>query len=78
MTSLNAAKLGLADRGTLRPGAVADVAVFDPATVADRATYTAPFAYPDGIAYVVVNGTVVLDRGTHTGATPGRALRHGR
>lgn len=78
MTSLNAAKIGLKDRGTLRPGAFADVAVFDPATVADRATYTAPFAYPVGIEYVVVNGAVVLDRGTHTGATPGRALRHGR
>lgn len=76
MTSLNAAKLGLSDRGTLRPGAWADVTVFDPATVADRATYTAPFQYPVGIEYVVVNGTLVLDRGAHTGATPGRALRH--
>ena len=76
MTSLNAAKLNLRDRGVLRPGAFADIAVFDPATVADRATYTAPFAYPVGIEFVVVNGRVVLDRGTHTGALPGRALRH--
>lgn len=76
MTSLNAAKLGLTDRGTLRSGAFADVTVFDPAKVTDRATYTAPFAYPDGIEYVVVNGTLVLDRGKHTDAMPGRALRH--
>lgn len=78
MTSLNAAKLGLRDRGVLRPGAFADVTVFDPATVADRATYTAPFQYSVGIDTVIVNGRLVLDRGTHTGATPGVALRHGR
>ncbi|QDU22732.1 N-acyl-D-amino-acid deacylase family protein [Urbifossiella limnaea] len=76
MTSLNAAKLGLRDRGVLRPGAFADVTVFDPAAVADRATYTAPFQYAVGVEYVVVNGKVVLDRGTHTGALPGKALRH--
>jgi len=75
MTSLNAAKLGIRDRGQLRPGDFADVTVFDPETVADKSTYTAPFAYNVGIEYVVVNGQVVLDRGTHTDATPGRALR---
>lgn len=75
MTSLNAAKLGLRDRGVLRPGAFADVTVFDPATVIDKSTYTAPFAYNEGIEYVVVNGRVVLDRGTHTGAMSGKALR---
>lgn len=75
MTSLNAARLGLRDRGVLRPGAFADIAVFDPDKVTDRATYTAPFQYSEGVEYVVVNGAVVLDRGTHTGATPGRALR---
>ncbi|MBN9519918.1 D-aminoacylase [bacterium] len=78
MTSLNAAKLGLRDRGVLSPGALADVAVFDLEKVTDRATYTAPFQYSEGIEYVVVNGQVVLDRGTHTGATPGRALRHAK
>jgi N-acyl-D-aspartate/D-glutamate deacylase len=76
MTSLSAAKLGIRDRGLLRPGDFADVTVFDPEKVIDRSTYTAPFAYPEGIEYVIVNGTVVLDRGKHTGATPGRALRH--
>lgn len=76
MTSLNAAKLGLVDRGLLRTGCLADVTVFDPTRVIDRSTYTEPFQYNEGIEYVVVNGQLVLDRGTHTGAKPGRALRH--
>jgi N-acyl-D-amino-acid deacylase len=76
MTSLNAAKLGLQDRGLLREGMCADITLFDPATVIDKATYTAPFAYNEGIEYVVVNGQLVLDRGQHTGAKPGRVLRH--
>lgn len=75
MTSLNAAKIGLPNRGTLRAGAFADVTIFDPANVMDKSTYTAPFAYNDGIEYVIVNGEIVLDRGKHTGAMPGRALR---
>jgi N-acyl-D-aspartate/D-glutamate deacylase len=78
MTSLNAAKLGLRDRGQLRPGAWADIAVFDPERVTDHATYSDPFRYSSGVEYVVVNGQLVLDRGKHTGARPGRALRHGR
>ncbi|MBN9119826.1 MAG: D-aminoacylase [Planctomycetes bacterium] len=78
MTSLNAAKIGLRDRGLLRAGDFADVTVFNPETVIDRSTYTAPFAYGAGIEFVVVNGRVVLDRGKHTDATPGRALRKGR
>jgi N-acyl-D-aspartate/D-glutamate deacylase len=76
MTSMNARKLGLTDRGLLRPGAAADVTLFDPARVIDRATYTEPFRYSEGIEYVLVNGTVVLDQGKHTGARPGVALRH--
>jgi N-acyl-D-aspartate/D-glutamate deacylase len=76
MTSLNAAKLGLSDRGLLRTGCLADVTVFDPTRVIDRSTYTEPFQYNEGIEYVVVNGQLVLDRGTHTSAKPGRALRH--
>ncbi len=78
MTSLNAAKLGLADRGLLRPGQYADVTVFDPSRVVDRSTYLEPFAYPEGIAYVLVNGQVALDGGRPTGVRAGRALRHGR
>jgi N-acyl-D-aspartate/D-glutamate deacylase len=77
MTSLNAAKLGITDRGLLRPGDFADLTLFDPERVIDRATYEKPFQYPEGIAYVIVNGKVVIDQGKHTGARPGRALRHG-
>jgi N-acyl-D-aspartate/D-glutamate deacylase len=75
MTSLNAAKLGLTDRGLLRPGMYADITLFDAQTVVDRATYEDPFQYNAGIAYVLVNGQVVLDQGEHTGARPGRVLR---
>lgn len=77
MTSLNAAKIGLQDRGILRPDAAADIAVFDPAKIVDRATYAEPFAYGEGIELVVVNGQVVLERGQHTGAKPGKVLKHG-
>jgi N-acyl-D-aspartate/D-glutamate deacylase len=75
MTSLNAAKVGLHDRGLLRPGMFADVTIFDSNRVIDRSTYTEPFQYGEGIEYVIVNGEVVLDRGRHTGARPGKALR---
>ncbi|RUL84217.1 N-acyl-D-amino-acid deacylase family protein [Tautonia sociabilis] len=78
MTSQNAAKAGLLDRGLLRPGAFADVTVFDPETVIDRSTYLEPFQYSEGITHVVVNGTLVLDDGRSTGARPGRALRRER
>lgn len=77
MTSLNAAKLGIRDRGVIRVAAAADIAVFDAAKVIDKATYTEPFAYGEGIELVVVNGQVVLERGKHTGAKPGRVLRKG-
>lgn len=75
MTSLNAAKLGITDRGLLRAGNFADVTLFDPERVIDRATYEKPFEYNQGIEYVIVNGKVVLDQGKHTGEHPGRALR---
>ncbi|HLJ95376.1 MAG TPA: D-aminoacylase [Gemmataceae bacterium] len=75
MTSLNAAKLGIVDRGLLRPGFCADLTLFDPEHIIDRATYEKPFAYNEGIEYVIVNGQMVLERGQHTGARPGRALR---
>lgn len=77
MTSLNAGKLGLYDRGLLRPGLAADVTIFDPQRVIDKSTYENPFQYSEGIEYVLVNGQLVLDRGTHTGALPGRVLRSG-
>jgi N-acyl-D-amino-acid deacylase len=75
MSSLNAAKIGLRDRGLIREGLAADLCLFDPAKVIDRATYTEPFQYNDGIEYVIVNGRLVLSRGTHTGAKPGQVLR---
>ena len=78
MTSLNAAKLGLRDRGLLRSGNFADLTVFDPQRVVDRATYLDPFQYNVGIHHVIINGKLVLHNGTHTGARPGRALRRGR
>jgi N-acyl-D-amino-acid deacylase len=78
MTSLSADVLGLADRGRIREGAAADLVVFDPATVADRATFEAPREPPAGIAAVVVNGVPVVLDGEPTGATPGRVLRHRR
>ncbi len=74
MTSAPAARLGLADRGLLRDGMKADVVVFDPQTVRSTATYDAPRSYPDGIEQVVVNGTLVIHDGRHTGALPGRSL----
>ena len=77
MTSLNAAKTGLLDRGIMRVGMAADVTVFNPETVIDQATYTEPFQYNRGIQHVVVNGQVVLNNGEHTGKRPGRALRRG-
>ncbi|MFO0907949.1 MAG: amidohydrolase family protein [Isosphaeraceae bacterium] len=78
MTSLNAAKIGLKDRGLLRVGQFADVTVFDPDRVIDRSTYLEPFQYSEGIRHVVVNGRVVLDQGKPTAERSGRALRHGR
>jgi N-acyl-D-amino-acid deacylase len=76
MTSLNAAKIGIRDRGSLRPGSFADIAIFDANQISDRATYADPFQYNDGIKYVLVNGQIVIDQGKHTGARAGRALRH--
>lgn len=75
MTSANAAKVRQFDRGLLRPGMRADVTIFDPARVTDRATYEQPRQYAEGIDYVIVNGTIVLDRGTHTHARPGMVIR---
>ena len=75
MTSFSAQITGLTDRGLLRPGIAADIAIFDPETVADKATFENPLQYAVGIPYVIVNGVVVIDKGQHTGAKPGRVLR---
>jgi N-acyl-D-amino-acid deacylase len=75
MTSAPAARLGLSDRGRLADGLLADIVIFDPTSVASNATYDEPRRFPTGIDYVIVNGTLVVDRGEHTGALPGRAIR---
>ena len=74
LTGLPAANLELEQRGSLAAGAFADVVVFDPARVADRATFEAPHQYAVGVRDVLVNGAVVLRNGDHTNARPGRAL----
>jgi N-acyl-D-aspartate/D-glutamate deacylase len=74
MTSFSAQLNGLADRGLLRPGMAADIAIFDLAKIADKATFEDPSQYSTGVEYVIVNGTVVLDQGQHTAAKPGRVL----
>ena len=75
MTSLAAQRVGLADRGLLRPGMAADITIFDPETVNDRATFEKPHQPSVGITYVLVNGQIVLRRGELTSARPGRGLR---
>jgi N-acyl-D-amino-acid deacylase len=75
LTSLPARNLGLADRGALRNGYFADLAIFDPGAIADRATFERPHQYAVGTRHVFVNGTQVLRDGEHTGATPGRVVR---
>ena len=74
MTSFPAARTGLADRGVLRPGMKADIAVFDPATVKDTATFDKPHQYAVGVPYVIVNGEVAFEGGAMTAARPGRVL----
>lgn len=75
MTSFAAEAAGLSDRGLIKVGFSADLAVFDPAAVRDLATYAQPHRYSEGFRYVAVNGVLVLDEGKLTGKTPGRALR---
>jgi N-acyl-D-amino-acid deacylase len=75
MTSLPAQRLGLKDRGLIRERMWADIVIFDPETIEDQATYDDPHQYPKGIEYVLVNGTIVVEKGNHTGALPGKVLR---
>src|SRR5262249_45186676 len=75
MTSLPAHVFGLVDRGEIRPGAFADIVIFDPARVKDRATYADPFPLADGIDWVIVNGVVERKEGEFTGAKGGKVLR---
>jgi N-acyl-D-aspartate/D-glutamate deacylase len=76
MTGATARALKLADRGLLREGYRADIAIFDPADFRDRATYADPHQFPTGVrTTVVINGTLVVENAAHTGALPGRVLR---
>lgn len=75
MTSLPAGNLKLKKRGSITPGYYADVVIFDPATIRDRATFEEPHQYAEGMMHVFVNGIQVLDNGNHTGAMPGRCIR---
>ena len=74
-TSAVASRLGIQDRGLIREGLYADIVIFNPATVRDRATYTVPHAVAAGIPFVIVNGVEVVREGQHTGAKPGRVVR---
>ncbi|MBL8171817.1 MAG: D-aminoacylase [Acidobacteria bacterium] len=74
MTSANAAKIRIYDRGLLRPGQWADVTIFNPETVIDHATFEKPHQYATGVEFVIVNGKLVLERGTHSNARPGAIL----
>jgi N-acyl-D-aspartate/D-glutamate deacylase len=85
MTSFPAQRFGLFDRGVLRPGAWADIVVFDLERLRDRATCFYPYSYPlenyphrypEGIDLVLVNGALVVKGERHTGALPGKVLRH--
>lgn len=76
MTSMNASKLGIHDRGLIAPGQQADLVIFDASTIMDRATYTEPFQYSDGIEHVIVNGQMVLEHRKLTGVRSGTVLRH--
>ncbi len=75
MTGMPAAKLGLRDRGLIRPGYFADLAMFDPATVKDEATFQDPHRHPTGIPYVIVNGQLVVDQGQMRALPAGRVLK---
>jgi N-acyl-D-amino-acid deacylase len=74
MTSLPAAKLHINGRGLLQEGCFADIVLFDFDKIEDTATFENPHQYPQGIPYVLVNGQVVIEKGEHTGATPGRVI----
>lgn len=76
MTVFPANQFKLRDRGIIREGAFADIVLLNPQSIADKATYEHPRQYPQGIEYVLVNGTVVVNQGVHTHARPGQVLRH--
>jgi N-acyl-D-amino-acid deacylase len=76
MTSLPASFLGIEDRGRIKEGMWGDILIFDPKRIIDKATFSDPHQYPEGIEYVINNGVIVVRHGEHTGALPGKVLRH--
>jgi len=74
MTSINAAKLGIDDRGLVKAGKRADITIFDADRIIDKATFENPHQYPEGIEFVIVNGVLVVEKGQHLGTKPGRIL----
>jgi N-acyl-D-aspartate/D-glutamate deacylase len=78
MTSLAANRLSLFDRGRIAPGMAADLVVFDPYRIQDKATFTQPLAFPEGIAHVLVNGQLAVENRRGTQTLAGRVLRHNR
>ncbi len=75
-TSLPAQMASIRDRGLIKPGFWADIVIFNPDTIIDMATYPNPHQYPIGINHVIVNGEIVIEKGTHSGLLPGKVLRH--
>ena len=78
MTSLSAQKIGIPNRGVLKENAYADIVVFDPETVRDKATFENPHQYPAGIEFVILNGQVVVENGQYNGKLAGKTLRRGK
>lgn len=78
MTSLPAQRFGLMDRGLLRPGLAADITIFDPRYIRDKATFEDPRRFPDGIEYVIVNGEITVEEGSYRGTRAGKVLRRGK
>jgi len=75
MTSLPASRFNLHDRGLLREGMAADIVIFDPEKITDKATFKASHAYSEGVSYVLVNGEPVIENGSHNQRKPGQTLR---
>ena len=75
MTGLSAARLGLKDRGMLKENYRADIVVFDPETIIDKSTFEDPHQYPEGIEFVIINGTFAVEEGDFTGNGKGMVLR---
>ena len=76
MTSLPAGKFGIQGRGILREGFWADIVIFDPQTIKDKATFDEPHQYPEGMKYVIVNGQICVNDGKMIGTRPGKVLKN--